>query len=98
MTRRTISPRRLYRAGMRRFLRRCKDDETGGYRMHEGGETDTRGCYTAVAVAHLLGIMDDEVCDKVPDFVASCQTHEGGIAGEPGAEAGAYTRPLFSST
>ena len=28
------------------FLARCKDKSTGGYRMHEGGETDTRGCYT----------------------------------------------------
>ena len=38
--------------------------------MHEGGETDTRGCYTALAVAHLLGIADEELHANVPKFVA----------------------------
>ena len=75
------------------FLARCKDTSTGGYRMHEGGETDTRGCYTALAVARLLGVGSDaELRDGVGAFVAKCQTHEGGVAGEPGAEAhGGYT-------
>jgi len=61
------------RKSLRSFLARCKDDETGGYRMHEGGETDTRGCYTALAVAHLCGIMDDAVTENVSAFVARCQ-------------------------
>jgi protein farnesyltransferase subunit beta len=55
--------------------------------MHDGGETDVRGCYTALAVAHLCGIDDSYLTDGVPGFVSRCQTHEGGIAGEQGAEA-----------
>lgn len=48
------------------FLARCKDKSSGGYRMHEGGETDTRGCYTALAVARLLGVQDAEgLCEGV---------------------------------
>ena len=78
------------------FLARCKDKSTGGYRMHEGGETDTRGCYTALAVARLLGVggsdLTEGLGEGVGSFVAMCQTHEGGVAGEPGAEAhGGYT-------
>jgi protein farnesyltransferase subunit beta len=77
---------------MRAFLLRCKDTTSGGYKMHVGGETDTRGCYTALAVSHLLGLLDEELTAGVADFVTRCQTHEGGIGGEPGAEAhGGYT-------
>jgi protein farnesyltransferase subunit beta len=72
---------------MRDFLRRCKDERRGGFRMHDGGEVDVRGCYTALAVAHLCGIDDSFLTDGVPGFVSRCQTHEGGIAGEQGAEA-----------
>jgi protein farnesyltransferase subunit beta len=72
---------------MRDFLRRCKDERSCGFRMHDGGETDVRGCYTALAVAHLCGIDDSYLRDGVPGFVSRCQTHEGGIAGEQGAEA-----------
>jgi protein farnesyltransferase subunit beta len=72
---------------MRDFLRRCKDERSCGFRMHDGGETDVRGCYTALAVAHLCGIDDSFLTDGVPGFVSRCQTHEGGIAGEQGAEA-----------
>ena len=75
------------RVAMLRFLHACHDDATGGYRMHEGGETDTRGCYTALAVAHLTGLTDPALAAGVPGFVTRCQTHEGGVAGEPGAEA-----------
>lgn len=36
--------------------------------------------------------MDDELIKNVGDFILSCQTYEGGIAGEPGSEAhGGYT-------
>ena len=45
------------------FLARCKDTSTGGYRMHEGGETDTCGCYTALAVARLLGGFKTRSCE-----------------------------------
>ncbi|BBN17717.1 protein farnesyltransferase subunit beta [Marchantia polymorpha subsp. ruderalis] len=73
------------------FLLRMKDP-CGGFRVHDDGEMDMRGSYTALAVAHLLDIMVPELVVNVGEFVRSCQTYEGGIGGEPGAEAhGGYT-------
>ena len=77
---------------MRNFLHSVKDDTSGGFRMHEEGETDIRGTYCAIAVASLLQILDDRITKNVGNYVQSCQTYEGGIAGEPGMEAhGGYS-------
>ncbi|GMN42497.1 hypothetical protein TIFTF001_011702 [Ficus carica] len=65
---------------------------SGGFRMHDCGEIDVRACYTAISVASILNILDDELVQNVGDYILSCQTFEGGIAGEPGSEAhGGYT-------
>ncbi|XP_062151361.1 protein farnesyltransferase subunit beta [Alnus glutinosa] len=73
------------------FLRRMKDP-SGPFRMHDAGEIDVRACYTAISVASVLNILDNELVQNVGDYILSCQTYEGGIAGEPGAEAhGGYT-------
>ncbi|XP_027358658.1 protein farnesyltransferase subunit beta isoform X2 [Abrus precatorius] len=73
------------------FLRRMKQPN-GGFRMHNEGEIDVRACYTAISVASVLNILDDELIHNVGDYILSCQTYEGGIAGEPGSEAhGGYT-------
>ncbi|XP_076905171.1 protein farnesyltransferase subunit beta-like [Bidens hawaiensis] len=73
------------------FLRRMKHT-SGGFSMHEGGEIDVRACYTAISVASVLSIIDEELVRGVGDYIVSCQTYEGGIAGEPGSEAhGGYT-------
>ncbi|KAH7425246.1 hypothetical protein KP509_11G046000 [Ceratopteris richardii] len=73
------------------FLLRMKD-ASGGFRMHDNGEIDVRGCYTAMAVAHILDLLIPPLTLGVAEYVCSCQTHEGGIGGEPGAEAhGGYT-------
>ncbi|XVF60320.1 hypothetical protein PTKIN_Ptkin08bG0035600 [Pterospermum kingtungense] len=73
------------------FLLRMKDP-SGGFRMHEAGEIDVRACYTAISVASLLNILDDDLVQNVGNYILSCQTYEGGIAGEPGSEAhGGYT-------
>ncbi|ESS36461.1 prenyltransferase and squalene oxidase repeat-containing protein [Toxoplasma gondii GAB2-2007-GAL-DOM2] len=64
----------------------------GGFRMHVDGEIDMRGTYCAVATASMLHMLTDELVEGVPEYVAACQTYEGGIAGEPGLEAhGGYT-------
>ena len=74
------------------FLLSLKDSRTGGVRVHEGDESDTRGCYAALATAHLCGVLDEDVTRGVSSFVASCQSYEGGIGGEPRGEAhGGYT-------
>ncbi|XP_021670495.2 protein farnesyltransferase subunit beta isoform X2 [Hevea brasiliensis] len=73
------------------FLRRMKDS-SGAFRMHDAGEIDVRACYTAISVASILNILDDELIEDVGNYILSCQTYEGGIAGEPGSEAhGGYT-------
>lgn len=73
------------------FLRRMKHT-SGGFSMHDGGEVDVRACYTAISVASALNILDEELVQGVGDYIVSCQTYEGGIAGEPGSEAhGGYT-------
>ncbi|KAG6741675.1 hypothetical protein POTOM_054952 [Populus tomentosa] len=143
------------------FLLQMKDP-SGAFRMHDAGEIDVRACYTAISVASILNILDDELVRGVGNFILrvvesyhfislqfllpfafmdgivavkfeseismsvdcpdvdfcdnscpegahsfvgmlqlkvflfgiqlSCQTYEGGIAGEPGSEAhGGYT-------
>jgi protein farnesyltransferase subunit beta len=64
----------------------------GGFCMTEGGEADTRGCYTALAAARLAGLLSPALTAGVGDYLARCQTYEGGLGGEPFAEAhGGYT-------
>ena len=55
--------------------------EKGAYIMHENGEYDLRGCYCALIVADILGLLPDkELTDGMSDLIAKCQTYEGGIA------------------
>jgi len=49
-------------------------------------EIDVRAVYIALTLADLLGIMTPELAAGTRQFVASCQSHEGGFAGEPGCE------------
>ncbi|KAF2308552.1 hypothetical protein GH714_010537 [Hevea brasiliensis] len=74
------------------FLRRMKDS-SGAFRMHDAGEIDVRACYTAISVASILNILDDELIEDVGNYILRLlSTYEGGIAGEPGSEAhGGYT-------
>ncbi|KAJ1733083.1 CAAX farnesyltransferase (FTase) subunit beta [Coemansia biformis] len=64
----------------------------GSFEMHAGGEVDVRGIYCALVIASLLNIMTPELIAGSADFVARCQTCEGGIGPFPGVEAhGGYT-------
>ncbi|GAQ85162.1 farnesyltransferase beta subunit [Klebsormidium nitens] len=64
----------------------------GGFHVHADGEVDVRGSYCALAVAHLLNLTSPQLTAGVGAYVATCQTYEGGIGGEPGVEAhGGYT-------
>ncbi|OQU87492.1 protein farnesyltransferase subunit beta isoform X1 [Sorghum bicolor] len=81
----------INRGNLYKFMLRMKD-VSGAFRMHDGGEIDVRASYTAISVASLVNILDVELAKGVGDYIASCQTYEGGIAGEPYAEAhGGYT-------
>mmetsp|Transcript_18063 Transcript_18063/g.51712 ORF Transcript_18063/g.51712 Transcript_18063/m.51712 type:complete len:547 (+) Transcript_18063:140-1780(+) len=63
------------------------------FRMHHDGEIDVRATYTMMAVASLLQIDTPLLAStSAADFVACCQTYEGGFGGEPHSEAhGGYT-------
>ncbi|KAJ3315802.1 hypothetical protein HDV04_000009 [Boothiomyces sp. JEL0838] len=73
------------------FLMRVKQPD-GSFKMHEDGEVDIRGSYCAVNVAVLLNMMTPELIEGVPEFIAKCQTYEGGLGSFPNVEAhGGYT-------
>ncbi|KAF3334870.1 Protein farnesyltransferase subunit beta [Carex littledalei] len=81
----------INREGIYKFLLEMKDS-SGAFRMHHAGEVDARSCYCAISVASLLKIIDDDLVRGIGDYIASCQTYEGGIGGEPHSEAhGGYT-------
>ncbi|XP_077238665.1 prenyltransferase family protein [Tasmannia lanceolata] len=81
----------INRDKLRLFLLRMKHP-SGAFRMLDEGEMDVRACYTAISVASVLNILDSELVQNVGNYILSCQTYEGGIAGEPGSEAhGGYT-------
>ncbi|KAK1280182.1 Protein farnesyltransferase subunit beta [Acorus gramineus] len=81
----------INREKLRLFLLRMKDS-SGAFRMHDAGEMDVRAAYTAISVASILNILDSEMVKNIGTFIVSCQTYEGGIAGEPNSEAhGGYT-------
>ncbi|KAK9104486.1 hypothetical protein Scep_021330 [Stephania cephalantha] len=83
----------INREKMHGFLLRMKDP-SGGFRMSlaDLSEMDVRACYTAISVASVLDILDYDLVQNVGNYILSCQTYEGGIAGEPGSEAhGGYT-------
>ena len=73
------------------LLRMCVPPERGGgMTMHEGGEVDVRGCYCALAVCHMLRLdkaVVVQACDLV-GYISRCQSHEGGVGGEPAQQAG----------
>jgi len=73
------------------FLRQRRKDD-GSFTMHNDGEVDIRGAYCAIVCARLTNIYTKEMFAKTADWLATCQTYEGGFAGLPGLEAhGGYT-------
>jgi len=81
----------INREKMLEFLLDVKQ-ENGGFIMHKGGESDLRGSYCAMSVASVLNILTSELVKGVGEYIARCQTFEGGVGAEPGNEAhGGYT-------
>ncbi|KAH8310979.1 hypothetical protein KR044_003702 [Drosophila immigrans] len=70
-------------------------DADGSYRLHVDGETDVRGAYCAIAIAKLVNVPErvlKELFAGTGDWIAGCQTYEGGFGGAPDLEAhGGYT-------
>lgn len=58
--------------------------------MCQDGEEDLRAVYIFVLICKLLKI--EGLCDGMAEYIASCQSYEGGLGAVPGAEAhGGYT-------
>eukprot|EP01127_Copromyxa_protea_P018952 TRINITY_DN6059_c0_g1_i2.p1 TRINITY_DN6059_c0_g1~~TRINITY_DN6059_c0_g1_i2.p1 ORF type:complete len:311 (-),score=39.21 TRINITY_DN6059_c0_g1_i2:24-956(-) len=73
------------------FLMKMKQPD-GSFRMQHQGEIDVRGCYCALSVASLCNLMTPELVRGTGEWIATCQSYEGGLAGVPFGEAhGGYT-------
>ncbi|XP_023293265.2 protein farnesyltransferase subunit beta [Lucilia cuprina] len=86
--------RAIDRDSLERFLFAVREPD-GSFRLHVDGECDVRGAYCAVSVAKLTNMPQStlsKLFDKTGDWIASCQTYEGGFGGAPDLEAhGGYT-------
>ncbi|XP_038072570.1 protein farnesyltransferase subunit beta-like [Patiria miniata] len=79
------------RPKLQSFLMRMRSPE-GAFRMHDGGEVDVRGAYCAAVAARITNVATPEMFDGTAEWIASCQSYEGGFAGQPGMEAhGGYS-------
>mmetsp|Transcript_6957 Transcript_6957/g.7639 ORF Transcript_6957/g.7639 Transcript_6957/m.7639 type:complete len:245 (-) Transcript_6957:57-791(-) len=64
----------------------------GGFCMHVDGEADVRATYCAMVIASYLNALTPELTEGVAEYIASCQSWDGGIGGAPMNEAhGGYT-------
>ncbi|KDN48853.1 terpenoid cyclases/Protein prenyltransferase [Tilletiaria anomala UBC 951] len=52
----------------------------GSFVVHHGGEVDVRASYCVLCISLLLGICTPELIEGMDEFIASCQTYEGGLA------------------
>ncbi|KAL1129900.1 hypothetical protein AAG570_012844, partial [Ranatra chinensis] len=64
----------------------------GSFSMHIDGEVDIRSVYCALVVAKLTNIYNDKLFENSAEWIARCQTYEGGFSCTPGMEAhGGYS-------
>ncbi|KAF5097737.1 hypothetical protein DV451_003696 [Geotrichum candidum] len=77
---------KLDRKAIYDWLLRIKQPD-GSFKMHIGGECDTRSAYCALAIASLLNIITPELVENTAEYLSRCQTYEGGFSGVPGLEA-----------
>ncbi|KAI0324706.1 terpenoid cyclases/Protein prenyltransferase [Cubamyces sp. BRFM 1775] len=66
------------RQKMYRFFMSLKQPD-GSFLVSHHGEVDVRGIYCLLVVATLLNLLTPELLAGVPDFLATCQTYEGGF-------------------
>jgi protein farnesyltransferase subunit beta len=59
----------INRPAMIEFLMRLKDPITGAFHVHENGEADVRGTYTALAVASMLNLLTPELTKDTASFL-----------------------------
>ncbi|KAL6433912.1 hypothetical protein ACFW04_005849 [Cataglyphis niger] len=74
------------RKNLKRFLSSLRGED-GSFCMHENGEVDIRGAYCALAAAKLTNVYTPDMFKDTAEWIAKCQTWEGGFGGCPGMEA-----------
>ncbi|XP_076651386.1 farnesyl transferase beta subunit [Halictus rubicundus] len=90
-TRQAYPYRVIDRKALKRFLTSLRGED-GSFSIHVDGEVDIRGIYCALTVAKLTNVYTPEMFKGSEDWIAKCQTWEGGFGGCPGMEAhGGYT-------
>jgi protein farnesyltransferase subunit beta len=84
----------IHRRSLKKFLHAVREPN-GAFRMHVDGEVDVRGAYCAISSAKLCNFSRDEeeeLFKGTPEWIAECQTYEGGFGGAPFLEAhGGYS-------
>ncbi|XP_012283379.1 protein farnesyltransferase subunit beta isoform X2 [Orussus abietinus] len=76
----------INRKGLLHFLTSLRGED-GAFSMHVDGEVDIRGVYCAITVAKLTNVYTLEMFKGSAEWIAQCQTWEGGFGGCPGMEA-----------
>jgi protein farnesyltransferase subunit beta len=71
--------------------------EDGSFAMHVNGEKDTRAIYCAASVATMLQLKTDELFENTPQYLALCQSWDGGFGPNPGAESHGYVLVKLSA-
>lgn len=74
------------RKNLRQFLSSLRAED-GSFCMHANGEVDMRGAYCALVAAKLTNVYTPDMFKGTEDWIAKCQTWEGGFGGCPGMEA-----------
>ncbi|XP_011137392.2 protein farnesyltransferase subunit beta [Harpegnathos saltator] len=74
------------RKNLRQFLMSLRGED-GSFCMHANGEIDMRGAYCALVSAKLTNVYTPDMFRGTEEWIAKCQTWEGGFGGCPGMEA-----------
>ncbi|KAI0338827.1 terpenoid cyclases/Protein prenyltransferase [Trametopsis cervina] len=69
---------KIDREGLYDFFMSLKQPD-GSFLVSHYGEVDVRGIYCLLSVATLLDLLTPELLEGTPEFIASCQTYEGGF-------------------
>lgn len=78
--------------GIESFILNCKGQIPGSYLIHIDGEVDLRCTFVAVLLNKMLNLENSSIEDGVDEYIASCQSFDGGISPVPSVEAhGGYT-------
>ncbi|KAH0949090.1 hypothetical protein HN011_006220 [Eciton burchellii] len=74
------------RKNLKRFISSLRKED-GSFCVHESGEIDIRAPYCALVAVQLTNVYTPDMFEGTAEWIAKCQTWEGGFGGCPGMEA-----------